>query len=627
MKERMKKAMSYVLVTLLIMTLLPMNIFAADDSHANQIHIVVENTTYPEAAEGSGWSGTLVDKWVTIDNSSTLVTALQDALGTFDSEIVTSSYGGLYIKSINGLIEGAGAAYAGWMFSVNETMADNGISYYTVADSTLVAGDEIKFMYSLNGGADLGADYSATTSAGLEALSFSEGVLSPAFSNATKDYTLTVSDTTDLYVLAKVKNIAEKLVVKVNDTECRTSQKVSVSDGSKIEIATQQTIWAPDYSSSTIEEAKYTITVKKASTVAVSDMYSDIVNVVSDGLTEDKLVFGNEWNIMTAARAGKLSKADAKKYYESVVNKLAEVNSDLIETDRPTTNARVILALSAVGIDATDVDGHNLLAPLANLDLIKNQGINAAAYALLAINSGRYEIPAVEAGATQATVENIIDYILEKEIAAGGWDWFTTNPDVDLTAMVLQALAPYRSNTQVNTAVERGLTVLSMLQNPDGSYASWGTTNSCSIAQVIVALTELNINPNTDARFIKNGYTAVQALADYYVQGAGFAYSYGGNAQAAATQQASYALVANDRMLNGKNSLYNMHDAFEANNNDDGSNNNNNNNDNNGNSNNNGNHQAPQTLDMTNTIPVVMLLMISGMIVVLYTGKKFKNEK
>lgn len=279
-----------------------------------------------------------------------------------------------------------------------------------------------------------------------------------------------------------------------------------------------------------------------------------------------------------------------------------------------------------MGIDATDVDGHNLLTPLANLDLIKNQGINAAAYALLAINSGRYEIPTVEAGVTQATVENIIDYILEKEIAAGGWDWFTTNPDVDLTAMVLQALAPYRSNAQVNAAVERGLTVLSMLQNPDGSYASWGTTNSCSIAQVIVALTELNINPNTDARFIKNGYTAVQALADYYVQGAGFAYSYGGNAQAAATQQASYALVANDRMLNGKNSLYDMHDAFEANNNDDGSNNNNNNN-NNDNNDNNGNNQAPQTLDMTNTIPVVMLLMISGMIVVLYTGKKFKNEK
>lgn len=621
MKEKMKKAMSYVIVTLLIMTLLPMNLFAADDSHANQVHIVVENTTYSEAG-GAGWSGTLVDKWVTIDNNSTAVTALQDALDTYDSEI-GSSYYGEYVKSINGLAEGSVGAYAGWMFSLNGTMAANGISYYTVADSTLVAGDEIKFMYSLNGGADIGADYSATTSEGLESLSFSEGLLSPAFSNTTKNYTLTISDTTDLYVLAEVKNIAENLVIKVDCTECRASQKVEVSEGSKIEITTQQTVWAPDYSSSTIEEETYTIYVKKASTVAVSDMYNDIANVVSEGLTEDKLVCGNEWNIMTAARAGKLSKADAEKYYESVVNKLAEVEGDLLEANRPTTNARVILALSAMGIDATDVDGHNLLAPLANLDLIKNQGLNAAAYALLAINSGRYEIPTVEAGATQATVENIIDYILEEEITEGGWDWFTTNPDVDLTAMVLQALAPYKNDTKVNAAIERGLTVLSNLQNPDGSYASWGTTNSCSIAQVIVALTELNINPNTDARFIKNGYTTIQALADFYVQGAGFAYSYGGSTQEVATQQAAYALVANDRLLNGKNSLYNMHDAFEANNNDDGSNNNNNNN----NNDNNGNNQAPQTFDMTNTIPVVMLLMISGMIVVLYTGKKFKNEK
>lgn len=625
MKEKMKKAMSYVLVTLLIMTLLPMNLFAADDSHANQVHIVVENTTYSEA-EGAGWSGTLVDKWVTIDKDSTAVTALQEALDTFDSEIVPSYYGGVYVKSINGLAEESGAAYAGWMFSLNGTIPANGISYYTVADSTLVAGDEIKVMYSLNGGADIGADYSATTSEGLESLSFSEGLLSPAFSNTTKNYTLTISDTTDLYVLAEVKNIAENLVIKVDCTECRASQKVEVSEGSKIEITTQQTVWAPDYSSSTIEEETYTIYVKKASTVAVSDMYNDIANVVSEGLTEDKLVCGNEWNIMTAARAGKLSKADAKKYYESVVNKLAEVEGDLLEANRPTTNARVILALSAMGIDATDVDGHNLLAPLANLDLIKNQGLNAAAYALLAINSNGYEIPTVEAGATQATVENIIDYILEEEISTGGWDWFTTNPDVDLTAMVLQALAPYKNNTQVNVAIERGLTVLSKLQNPDGSYASWGTTNSCSIAQVIVALTELNINPNTDARFIKNGYTTIQALADYYVQGAGFAYSYGGSAQEVATQQAAYALVANDRLLNGKNSLYNMKDAFETNNNDNNNNGNNSNNNNNNNDNN-GNNQAPQTLDMTNTIPVVMLLMISGMIVVLYTGKKFKNEK
>ena len=72
--------------------------------------------------------------------------------------------------------------------------------------------------------------------------------------------------------------------------------------------------------------------------------------------------------------------------------------------------------------------------------------------------------------------------------------------------MTLQALAKYRDQADVTAAVERGLAVLSSLQEPDGGYVSWGSSNSESVAQVIVALTELGV-PLDDERFTKNGIT------------------------------------------------------------------------------------------------------------------------
>ena len=638
MKQKMKKIMSYVLVTLLIMTVLPMNVFASNEeiSHANQVHIVVENTTYSEDA-GAPWSGALVDKWVTIGSDSTAVTALTEALGSYSIDI-QPSYGGVFVNGINGISSKDGAVSSGWMFTLNGVMAQNGISYYTVTDNTLFAGDEIKFMFSLDGGSDLGCDYSADQSLGLNTLSFSEGILSPVFSTDTENYTLTIQDNTSVYVLADIKDISENMIIKVDGNECRKSQKVQISNGSRIEITTQRTIWSPDYTSSSIEEKQYSVLVKKESDIETNNMYNDIMDIVSNSLTDENLVFGNEWNVMTAARAGKLSKDLAEKYYSSVVNKLKESDSEMFDSNA-TTNARVILALSAIGKDAANVEGYNLLRPLANFDYITNQGINAAAYTLLAINSNDYEIPMLETRTIQTTTSGLINYLLDNEIPTGGWDWYNTNADVDLTATVLQALAPYKNDAHVNEAIQRGINVLSQLQNPDGSYSSWGTANPCSIAQVIVALTELSINPNTDDRFIKNGYTAIDALKNFYIPGRGFAYTYeSSRVDNYSTVQSSYALVANDRIIKGKNSLYNMQDAFEINNNNNNNNNNNtgnnnsNNNTGNNNSNNNSNNnydsnRVPQTSDMTNAILFVMLLMISGMIVVFYAGKKLEDER
>ncbi len=89
--------------------------------------------------------------------------------------------------------------------------------------------------------------------------------------------------------------------------------------------------------------------------------------------------------------------------------------------------------------------------------------------------------------------------------------------------MAIQALAPYyKTNETVKAAVDKALEVLSALQRNDGGFGSWGTVNSESCAQVIVALTALGIDPTADSRFIKNGLTVLDALARFYVTGGGF---------------------------------------------------------------------------------------------------------
>jgi len=173
--------------------------------------------------------------------------------------------------------------------------------------------------------------------------------------------------------------------------------------------------------------------------------------------------------------------------------------------------------------------------------------------------------------------------------------------DADLTAMALQALAPYYEiiveedeseaseetveetieepaeeeiviladlvETDVNEAVENGIVCLSLMQNGDGSYGSSDGSGgmiatSESIAQVIVALTALGIDPQEDERFIKNGCTAIDALIEYYVEGGGFRHIPDGLRDDMATEQGYYALTAYARFLTEKTRLYDMTDAF-----------------------------------------------------------------
>lgn len=277
---------------------------------------------------------------------------------------------------------------------------------------------------------------------------------------------------------------------------------------------------------------------------------------------------GGEWTILSLARSGyNVPKEYYDKYYENVVNELTAKNGNL-HSVKYTEYSRVILGLTSIGKDVTNVGGYNLLEKLADFNKVIRQGINGPIFALIALDTNNYEIPTVEGVKKQTTRDNLIEYILSKEITQddgtiGGWALSGNTPDPDITAMALQSLAKYKDQEKVKPYIDRALDILSNIQLANGGYDSWGSLNSESIAQVIVALTALGIDPKTDSRFIKgDGNWVIPAIMEFYVEGGGFKHTLDGTVNSMATDQGAYALVAYDRFVEGKNSLYNMTDEF-----------------------------------------------------------------
>lgn len=273
---------------------------------------------------------------------------------------------------------------------------------------------------------------------------------------------------------------------------------------------------------------------------------------------------GGDWLIFGLARSGvKVPQKYFDAYYENVEAAVREKNGVL--SDRKYTEySRTVLALTAIGKNPADVAGYDLLKPLADFEQVTRQGINGTIFALLALDSGNYEIPENPDAAVQATRQMYVDELLTRELPDGGWTLTGGEPDVDITAMTLQALAKYRGQPEVEAAVERGIVVLSSLQEPDGGYVSWGSSNSESVAQVIVALTELGV-PLSDERFVKNDVTVADALLRFAQENGAFVHVRDGSGgdDGMATEQAFYALAAIHRAETGETTLYDMTDVMQ----------------------------------------------------------------
>lgn len=272
---------------------------------------------------------------------------------------------------------------------------------------------------------------------------------------------------------------------------------------------------------------------------------------------------GGEWAVIGLARSGyDVPQSYWDGYYAAVEKYVADCKGVLHEK-KYTEYSRVALALTAIGADPADVAGYNLLTPLGDFDKTVWQGINGPIWALIALDSGDYEMPVNETAATQATRQMYVEEILSKQMPDGGWSLSAQGgADADVTAMALQALAPYQNQSKVKTAVERGLACLSDLQGSDGGYSSGSAANAESVAQVVIALCALSVDLN-DTRFVKNGYTTLDNLLSYQQENGGFRHtgSGGGNTQMAG-EQALCALAAVNRAAAEKSALYEMDDVI-----------------------------------------------------------------
>lgn len=428
-------------------------------------------------------------------------------------------------------------AYSGWLFSVNNEFSNIGISNTTVNE-----GDVIRVQFSLTGGSDVDGN-----------CSWGRGPVYPDYANRT--------DLTRALAEINHKKLSNPSYLTQNNLQ--TAYDTAMAIMGDFESTQAQVNTA--YTALTGKNSDITATGGQPEPVVTPGVKtSEEVVKQSGNHTEQYILgqgaakYGAEWNILGLARAeAVVPQGYYETYLQSVVDEVQKKQGIL----EPGTTARVVLALSALKQDVTNVGGYNLLENFNDLENVTKNGVYGPINVLLALDSNNYQLPENRARSIQTTREGLVQYILNQEITYGGWGWQGV-ADVDTTAMAIQALTPYyHSNAEVKAAVDRGLTVLSGLQCGDGSYSSYGICNAESTAQVIVALTGMGINPAQDARFVKNGYTTIDGLMKFAVNGGGFSHELGNSVNNLAAAQGYYALVAYQRLINGQPSLYQMSDA------------------------------------------------------------------
>lgn len=262
--------------------------------------------------------------------------------------------------------------------------------------------------------------------------------------------------------------------------------------------------------------------------------------------------FGDEWPVFIFSRMGEdLTASQKQEYLNSIVKTYEKPkNANL----KPTTIARVILAVSALGEDASNLNGVNLIDRLCQGKFMED-GSNEPMWALIALDSRAYEVPAGAKWNREMMLKELLTYQNPTNGGFGLTDNETVS--VDITAMAVQALAPYYdTNENVKTAVDRALSYLKHEMNRNCDY---GTSES--ISQVIIALAVMNRDPvDQNNGFVKSpARNLITALNAYRMDDGGYRHLLSEKkSQNMSTTQALLAFEAYRRVKAGENSLYDM---------------------------------------------------------------------
>ena len=246
---------------------------------------------------------------------------------------------------------------------------------------------------------------------------------------------------------------------------------------------------------------------------------------------------GAEWYILCLAQSGEY---DFSAYEQALLDYLGKNT-----VPSATTKQKYALILAAIG--STDAYISQTVE-----STVGKLGIMSYAYGLHLVNNG-YAAPLSQ--------DQIIDEILALQKDDGGWAVSGSVSDADVTAMVLQALAPCQNAKEVGDAIDRALSLLSKRQTAQGGFVSYGVENPESAAQVVIALCALGIDPCTDARFIRNGCSPLDSMESFALEGGGYTHVKGDSYSAAATAQVLCAATAYLRFAQGLPPLYELDHA------------------------------------------------------------------
>lgn len=319
--------------------------------------------------------------------------------------------------------------------------------------------------------------------------------------------------------------------------------------------------------------------IEKADDASYKNTLTAVLKYVKDNAGENPgYIFdgnaGGEWAVLAEARGG----VEARGWYATYLQNMAQTvaaNKGKFDTtpgqSKHTEYSRVVLALTAAGANASkfkaaDGSTYDLVKPL--LDACTSgryayqasvQGSNGTAFALIALDSGSYHQNAAGRAARTA----LVDLLLKKQMSCGSWginyETEERSADIDITAMVVQSLAPYASRPGVQTAINNAMDWLSA-KFKAGSFRSSETS-----AQVVVALSTLGRDAATDPAFVKaNGVSVLDDLLHYADKTTGGFLHDVGSVNGMSSEQAAYALVSYDRYRKGKTSLYDMSDVIAA---------------------------------------------------------------
>ena len=279
------------------------------------------------------------------------------------------------------------------------------------------------------------------------------------------------------------------------------------------------------------DESGVAVQTEAEAEVLSPDIDTVLSKVRSYILSKDtKPDYSSIWNVIGLKRSGLYVPESYINLFYSNVIAYCESKDWQITRAKYSDYSKLILALTAIGVDARDVMGHNLLAYLSDYENVSRQGNNGTIWALIALKS--------------------------------------------MTGMAMQALASYYNKDgyeDVTAAIDKGLAWIEKNQLSSGGFGTMNTETSESVAQIITALCGVGIDCGEDARFIKNGKWPMTGLFQYYMPEGGFMHvaadagnnggGAGGIIDGMATEQGLYATVAYRRFLDGETFLYDMSDV------------------------------------------------------------------